>query len=87
MLGLTKRASHELKKTLSECDCPRRCFRLTITQHGPQLLYDEPLPGDVALKDEERVVVVVDRAIANRLGGHRIDYEADAARLVLRAQA
>jgi Fe-S cluster assembly iron-binding protein IscA len=86
MLEVTDHAANVLKQMLAQVDAPdTHGLRLMFGQNGPAIVPDEVRPSDVAiLRDEDdRPLVVAEPAVAERLDGHKIDFNPTSSELVV----
>ena len=84
MLEVTNNAAKELKTALLNCRATENDrFRVLVKENCLQMMRDEERPGDVTVEHEGEVLLVMDPATADRLSGHKIEYDEAVSRLVL----
>jgi Fe-S cluster assembly iron-binding protein IscA len=83
MLEVTDTAAERLRTALLKASGSRQtCFRVLVRENCLEVIPDEPRPDDVTLDHDDEALLVMDRETADRLSGHKLDYDEQVARLV-----
>jgi Fe-S cluster assembly iron-binding protein IscA len=75
MIGVTERASHELKQILTANHTPKdRAVKIVPGESGGlAMVIDRPREGDAVVEGEERPLLIVDASITERLDNVVLD--------------
>jgi Fe-S cluster assembly iron-binding protein IscA len=83
MLEVTSSAAGQLRAALVESrEGDQECFRVLLRENCLEVIPDQPKGEDVAVEHEGEVLLVMDRDTADRLSGHKLDYDENVSRLV-----
>lgn len=83
MLQVTQPARERLRAELSDRFGRRsEFFRVFIRENCLEVIRDEVRPGDVTVRDEDDVLLVMDPATADWLSDRKIEYDETISRLV-----
>lgn len=88
MVSLSNDAGLYLKRALVGVEEPENaCFRLSLTQKGPDLALDQVRAGDHEIEYEGDVVLTIEPSLEEAMGDRLIDYDVEKERLVLVADS
>jgi Fe-S cluster assembly iron-binding protein IscA len=83
MFEVTETAAEQLRKTLLEShQGAQGCFRVLLKENCLEMVPAEPMPDDVTLEHDDQALLVMDQETADRLSGHKLDYDEQVSRLV-----
>jgi Fe-S cluster assembly iron-binding protein IscA len=84
MLEVTESAAGRLRTALSEVqEGQKDCFRVLLRENCLEVVADKQRSEDVAFEHQDQVLLVMDQVTADRLSGHKLDYDGTVSRLVL----
>jgi len=83
MLEVTGSAAERLRTARGEIgQAGRDCLRVLLRENCLEVIPDEAKAEDIAVEHDGEVLLVMDRDTADRLSGHKLDYDEQVSRLV-----